>query len=205
MRPYTSIVPLITLIGCDVTGALSPDATVDEPSAMAISYEGSISEFLPAASDEAPVLVISLLDADAADDVACELLFELDQDVAIAVRSGVAAWNLFWGFRLEERFAGALGACGQLDVVAWADDLAADLDDLTIGFTHDDGETLVTWADLGDGLVPTGEASGYAILPDGLLASDGEGLPVALTFEDTLAIPDGYYRSVPTATFLIGE
>ena len=121
------------------------------------------------------------------------------------MRSGVSAWNLFWGFRLEERFAGARGACGQLDVTAWADDLAADLDDLTIGFTHDDGETLVTWADLGDGLMPTGEASGYATLPDGLLASDSDGLPVALTFEDTLVIPDGYYRSVPTAAFLLGE
>ena len=204
MRPYTSIVPVITLIGCDLTGELSPDATVDEPSAIAIAYEGGISEFFPAASDEAPVLVISLVDVDEADE-GCQLLFELDQDIAIAVRSGVAAWSLFWGFRLEERFAGGRGQCGALDVTAWADDLAAELDELTIGFTHEDGDTLVTWAELGQGLVPTGEASGYATLPDGLLASDSNGLPVPLTLEDTVVIPDGYYQSVPTETFPLDE
>ena len=206
MRPCTSILPVITLIGCDATGELSPIETVDEPSAMAIAYEGGISGFLPAAADEAPVLVISLLDADdAPDDVGCQLLFELDRDVALALRSGTAAWSLWWGFRLEQRFAGARGECVALDVTAWADDLTAELDDFTIGFTHDDDDTLVTWADLGDGLVPTGEASGYATLSDGLLASDNDGLPLELSFEGTLVIPDGYYLSVPTATFPLGE
>jgi len=206
MRPFTSILPVIALIGCDLTGDLSPDPMVDEPIAMAIAYEGGIAEFFPAATDEAPVLVISLLDGDdAADELGCQLLFDLDGDVALAVRSGTPGWGLWWGFRLEDRFAGARGPCGQLDVAAWADDLAVELDDLTIGITHEPGDELVTWAELGDGLVPTGEASGYATQPDGLMATDGDGEPVALTFEDTLAIPDGYYLSVPTETFPLGE
>ena len=45
----------------------------------------------------------------------------------------------------------------------------------------------------------------YATLSDGMLASDSDGLPVALSFEDTLAMPDGYYLSVPTETFPLGE
>ena len=207
MRPCTFILPVITLIGCRGTDEPSPDVTVEEePSAMAIAYEGGISGLFPAASDDAPALVVSLLYAgDAADGVACQLLFELDHDVAMAVQSGIPTWSLWWGFRLEERFTGARGPCGGLDATASADDLAADLDDFTIGFTHEDDGTVVTWAELGDGLVPTGEASGYATQPDGLLASDAAGQPVELTFENTVVIPDGYYRSVPTATFPLGS
>ena len=203
MFPRGSILPVITLIGCGATDAPSRDTTVEaEPRAMSIAYEGGISALFPAASDEAPALVISLLDADdAADGVACQLLFELDDDVAMGVQSGIPTWSLWWGFRLEQRFAGARGPCGGLDVTAWAGDLAADLDDFTIGFTHEAGDSLVTWAELGDGLVPTGQASAYATQPDGLLASDPAGEPVALSLEDTVVIPDGYYLSVPTVTF----
>jgi len=35
----------------------------------------------------------------------------------------------------------------------------------------------------------------YATLSDGMLASDSDGLPVALSFEDTLAMPDFQDRS----------
>jgi hypothetical protein len=192
---------------------------------MAGVYAGQPSEvWIDATTTALPELVVALLEGDdptQAKDTerACQLVFDLESDVAVAVQSGTISWSVAWGVSLSRSFVAARGRCDEMDPAVWTDDPVAALGwtSWTFGFEPLDPamEPLLeerfatswptvrpflgtTWIDTGVDLpVAMGFTWSYAIDGDRNVVRDTEGAVVPQGLEGTTALPNGWYPTEP--------
>jgi hypothetical protein len=192
---------------------------------MAGVYGGQPSEvWIDATTTALPELVVALVEGEDPEQAkdperACQLVFDLDSDVAVAVSSGTTSWSVAWGLNLPRSFLSALGRCDDLDPAIWTDDPVAALDwtSWNFGFEPLDAtlEPLLqehfdttwpavepyvaaTWLDTGiEPPMEVGFTWSFAIDSDRNVARDTAGATVPQLLEGTTALPNGWYPTEP--------
>jgi hypothetical protein len=188
-------------------------------------FAGQPSEvWIDATTTALPELVVALVEGDdpthAKDpEHACQLVFDLGSDVAIAVSSGTTSWSVSWGLNLARSFVAARGRCDELDPAVWFDDPVAALawTDWNFGFEPLDPvlEPLLeerftttwaevrpylatTWIDTGVGdAIATGFTWSYQVDGERNVVRDLHGAAVPQGLEGTTTLPNGWTPTEP--------
>src|SRR5436190_9346052 len=192
---------------------------------MAGVYAGQPSEvWIDATTTALPELVVALVEGtdptQAKDpDRACQLVFDLDSDIAVAVSSGTTGWSVSWGLSLPRSFQSALGRCDDMDPAIWTDDPVAALDWTTWNFGFepldptlepmlekhfDESWSTVrpflgtTWLDTGiEPPIAVGYTWSFAIDSGRTVVRDADDAAVTQVIEGTTALPNGWYPTEP--------
>jgi hypothetical protein len=188
-------------------------------------YAGQPSDvWIDSTTTALPELVIALVEGEDPEQAkdpehACQLVFDLQSDVAVAVSSGTTSWSVAWGLNLPRSFLTALGRCDDMDPAIWTSDPVAALQwtDWNFGFEPLDPalEPLLqkhfdttwpsvkpyvatTWLDTGiETPMAVGFSWSFAIDSDHDVVRDSEDAAVPQLLEGATALPNGWYPTEP--------
>ena len=188
-------------------------------------YAGQPSDvWIDATTTALPELVVALVEGEDATQAkdparACQLVFDLESDVAVAVSSGTTSWSVSWGLSLPRSFLAALGRCDDMDPAIWTDDPVAALDWTSWNFGFEPLDPTLepmlqehfdtswptvrpyiatTWLDTGvEPPMAVGFTWSYAIDSDHNVVRDTEGATVPQGVEGTTTLPNGWYPTEP--------